>query len=70
MSCEFEASILKPMVPIKIFVRNLEDELAFLIPALMDAKFQKAQIFCNSRFLSDLVGEYQYLCQNYNQVTT
>ena len=38
--------------------RNLS-ELGFIIPALMDANFKKAQIFCNSRFLSDLVGKFR-----------
>ena len=34
----------------------MDTELAFLIPALVDQNFKKAQIFCTSRFLSDLVG--------------
>ena len=38
-------------------LRNLEDELAFLLPAVVDTKFRKAQIFCNSRHLTDLVGK-------------
>ena len=38
------------------FPRNLEDELSFLMPIIMDQNFKKAQVFCNSRSLSDLVG--------------
>ena len=35
----------------------MDTELAFLIPALVDQNFRKAQIFCTSRLLSDLVGK-------------
>ena len=35
----------------------MADDLAFLLPAVLDKNFKKAQIFCNSRHLSDLVGE-------------
>ena len=35
----------------------MDTELAFLIPALVDQNFKKAQIFCTSRLLSDLVGK-------------
>ena len=41
----------------KTSLRNLEDELSFLLPAIVDKNFKKAQIFCNSRHLSDLVGK-------------
>ena len=37
--------------------RNLDTELAFLLPALVDQNFQKAQVFCTSRSLSDLIGK-------------
>ena len=49
--------VLKKRKYIKKMRRNLEDELAFLLPAVVDKNFRKAQIFCNSRHLSDLVGE-------------
>ena len=39
--------------------RNFDTEIAFLIPAIIDQQFKKAQIFCNSRFLSDLVGKLE-----------
>ena len=45
--------------------RNFEDELAFLIPAMVDGKFTKAQIFCNSRSLSDLVGSLKTKFNNF-----
>ena len=35
----------------------METEIAFLIPAILDHNFKKAQIFCNSRFFSDLAGK-------------
>ena len=35
----------------------MDTEIAFIIPAIVDQKFRKAQLFCNSRFLSDLVGK-------------
>ena len=38
----------------------MEDELSFLLPAILDGNFKKAQIFCNSRHLCDLVGKNNY----------
>ena len=38
----------------------MADELAFLVPAVLDENFKKAQIFCNSRHLSDLVGKIKH----------
>ena len=43
--------------------RNLDTELTFLIPVILDKNFKKCQVFCNTRFLSDLVGKFIVECQ-------
>ena len=48
----------------------MDTELAFLIPALVDQNFKKAQIFFTSRLLSDLVGNARQLRRNNSQLYT
>ena len=38
-----------------LLIRNLRQNLNFIVPALLDSKFQKCQIFCVSRFATDIV---------------
>ena len=53
------------IIDINIFpnCRNLDTELTFLIPVILDKNFKKCQVFCNTRFLSDLVGKFIVECQ-------
>ena len=37
----------------------MHKELSFIIPPMLDSNFQKCQIFCPSKLLSDLVGNVQ-----------
>ena len=36
--------------------RNIDSELSFIVPGILDSKFKKAQIFTTSKNLSDIVG--------------
>ena len=38
------------------FLSNVNSELAFLIPAFVDNKFVKCQIFCTTKIMTDIVG--------------
>ena len=47
-------------------LRNLKNELGFLVPVFCDKQFNKAQIFTTTRFLCDIIGtdynsQLQYL---------
>ena len=35
----------------------MRKHLAFLVPMILDSKFTKSQLFCNSKNLSDLLGK-------------
>ena len=42
------------------FFRNLREHLSFLFPVFMDSQFKKAQVFCCSRYITDVVGKTSY----------
>ena len=43
---------------LELIFRNLQQNLSFLIPSFVDSSFQKCQIFCITRFLTDLVASW------------
>ena len=47
------------------FLSNVNSELGFLMPAFVDSKFNKCQIFCTTRNMTDIVGKFSNLTLEY-----
>ena len=41
--------------------RNMKEHLSFVVPAILDSNFRKCQLFCSTRFTTDIVCEYLLL---------
>ena len=41
-----------------VYFRNLEQNLSFLVPVFIDINFKKCQIFCISRFATDIIAAW------------
>lgn len=41
-----------------LLFRNLSKHLSFLIPAILDSEFKRCQIFCITRFATDIITSW------------